>query len=215
MQQFIHLICLGCGNSDEPKNSLDIDDYVSFIIKFVEQQNIKELELIGHSNGGRIIIKLMNSKKLNFKVNRIVLIGSAGIVHKKSLSKKLKIRMFKISKKILSINILQNKFPNLLLKIKNCFGSVDYKTATPIMRETLVKLVNTDLKEYLPHINVPTLLIWGTDDKETPISDALAMEKLIPDSGLVKVQNCSHYVFLEEPIYVNRVIRFFLNGENK
>ena len=215
MHVFMLLTCPGFGKSDEPKQSLDVDNYVDFIVKFIEQQNIKGLDLIGHSNGGRIIIKLMSLKNLKFKVNKIILIGSAGIVHKKSLSKKLKIRMFKFSKKILSIKIIQNKFPNLLLKLKNYFGSVDYKTATPVMRETLVKLVNTDLKEYLPNIKIPTLLLWGENDTETPFSDGEFMQKLISDCGLIKVKNCSHYVFLEEPIYVNRVIKFFLNGENK
>ncbi len=157
----------------------------------------------------------MSLKNLKIKVNKIILIGSAGIVHKKSLRIRLKIKFFKIGKNVLTTSFFQKNFPNLLNKFKNICGSVDYKNASPIMRETLVKLVNTDLKAYLPNINVPTLLIWGTEDKETPISDALALEKLIPDSGLVKIQNCSHYVFLEEPIYVNRVIKFFLNGENK
>jgi len=41
------------------------------------------------------------------------------------------------------------------------------------------------------------------------------MEKSIPDAGLVKVQNCTHYVFLEQPAYVNLVIKTFLNGGNK
>ena len=76
----------GFGQSEEPSSSWDVDDYVSFIIDFIKEQNIKELDLIGHSNGGRIIIKLMNQQNLDFKVNKIILIGSAGIVHKKTFS---------------------------------------------------------------------------------------------------------------------------------
>ncbi len=204
----------GFGKSAELKNSWNVDDYVSFIINFIKDQNIKELDLIGHSNGGRIIIKLM-SKKLDFKVNKIILIGSAGIVHKKSISKKIKIKIYKICKKILKIKLINFIFPNLLLKLKNNFGSEDYRNASPIMRETLVKLVNEDLREFLPNIKVPTLLIWGANDTETPISGAEIMEKLIPDAGLIKVENCSHYVFLEQPYYVNKIIDTFLNGENK
>jgi pimeloyl-ACP methyl ester carboxylesterase len=70
------------------------------------------------------------------------------------------------------------------------------------------------MKDFLPNINVPTLLIWGELDTATPISDGETMEKFIPDVGLIRIKNCSHYVFLEEPAYVNKIIYTFLNGGN-
>ena len=214
--EYASVYCLdmpGFGSSEEPSKSFNVDDYVSFIIDFIEAQNIEELDLIGHSNGGRIIIKLMNNKNVKFKVNKIILIGSAGIVHKKTLLQKIKIKTFKICKKILQIKIMQDIFPNLLLRFKNSFGSEDYRNASPIMKETLVKLVNEDVREFLPKINIPTLLIWGENDTATPIEDGEIMEKLILDAGLVKIKNASHYVFLEQPYYVNKIIYTFLNGE--
>lgn len=217
MSNYSCVYCLdmpGVGESDEPEYSWNIDDYICFIIKFIKSQNIKELDLIGHSNGGRIIIKLMNKQSLDFKVNRIVLIGSAGIVHEKRMLQKFKVKVFKFCKKILELKTISNVFPNLLSNLKNSIGSEDYKNATPVMKETLVKLVNEDLKGYLCNINVPTLLIWGESDTATPIEDGEIMEKLIPDSGLVRIKNCSHYVFLEESTYVNKIIYTFLKGDN-
>ena len=216
ISKYASVYCLdmpGFGGSEEPSNSWNVDDYISFVVKFIEKQNIKELDIIGHSNGGRVIIKLMGNKKINFKVNKIILIGSAGIVHKKTMSQKIRVKTFKICKKILQTKLVVALFPNLLLKIKNNFGSEDYRNASPVMKETLVKLVNEDIREYLPKIKVPTLLIWGENDTAAPIIDAEIMEKLIPDAGLVKIENCSHYVFLERPAYVNKIIYTFLNGE--
>lgn len=204
----------GFGDSEEPNNSWELDDYVTLIIEFLKNQNIKELDLIGHSNGGRIIIKLMNQKNLDFKVNKIILIGSAGIVHKKTLSQNLKIKVSKIGKRILELKPIKAIFPNLILKLKNNFGSEDYKKASPVMKQTLVQLISRDLRELLPNISAPTLLIWGENDTATPISDGEIMEKLIPDAGLVKIENCSHYVFLERAEYVNTIISTFLNGGN-
>ena len=40
------------------------------------------------------------------------------------------------------------------------------------------------------------------------------MEKLIPDAGLVKLENCTHYAFIERAAYVNTIISTFLNGGN-
>ena len=209
---YVTVYCLdmpGFGESEEPKDSWNVDDYISFVIEFIKSQNIKELDLIGHSNGGRIIIKLMSNKDVDFKVNKIILIGSAGIVHKKTLKQKIKVKTFKFCKKILELKPIKTIFPNLLLKLKNSFGSEDYRNASPVMKGTLVKLVNEDVREYLPNIKVPTLLICGEKDTATPIEDAEIMEKLIPDSGLVKIENCTHYVFLERAEYVNKIIYTF------
>lgn len=202
----------GFGKSEEPNASWNLDNYVTFVINFIKNQNIKEVDLIGHSNGGRIIIKLMSQKNLNFKVNKIILIGSAGIVHKKTLSQKLKIKISKFCKKILELKPIKAICPNLISKLKNSFGSEDYRNASPVMKKTLVQLIDEDLRELLPNINVPTLLIWGGNDTATPISDGEFMEKLIPDVELIRVENCSHYVFLERPAYVNKIISTFLNG---
>lgn len=203
----------GFGKSDEPKSSWNLDDYITFIINFIKSQDIEELDLIGHSNGGRIIIKLM-SKDLDFKINRIILIGSAGIVHKKTIKQIIKIKTFKFCKKFVQIKPIKKMFPDLLDKVKNHFGSADYKNASAVMRESMVKLINEDIRSYLPNIKVPTLLLWGENDTATPVSDAEIMEKMIPDAGLVKVKGCSHYVFLENPSYVNIVIANFLTGGN-
>lgn len=204
----------GFGDSQEPNMSWNVDSYVRFINSFIKKQNINELDLIGHSNGGRIIIKLMNMKNLDFKVDKIVLLGSAGILHKKTIFQKLKIKIYKCFKKLLKINFINLLFPNLLTRLKNLFGSADYKNATPIMRETLVKLVNENLQDLLSNISAPTLLIWGTNDSATPIHDGEIMEKLIPNSGLIKIEHGSHYVFLEHPGYVNFIIKTFFNGGN-
>ena len=206
----------GCGQSDEPQTVWNLDKYVEFILKFIQELHIEELDLIGHSNGGRIIIKMMSNPQVQIQVNSIILIGSAGIVHKKSFTKRVKIRTYKICKKVIQIKPIKNMFPNALTKLQRKFGSVDYKSATPIMRQNLVNLVNEDLRERLPNITIPTLLIWGENDAETPIEDAEIMEKSIPDCGLVRVKNASHYVFLEQSGYVNTVVNNFLTrGDNK
>lgn len=204
----------GFGKSQEPNYSWNLNDYVSFIVKFIESQNMEELDLIGHSNGGRIIIKLATIKNTKFKINKIILIASAGIVHKKTLLKKIKIYSYKLCKRILKIKFIETHFPNLLETVRGVFGSNDYKNASPILRQSLVKLVNEDVKQVLPEIKVPTLLIWGENDKETPLSDAKIMEKLIPDAGIVNISEGSHYVFLEKPLYVNKIIDTFFNGGN-
>ena len=90
-------------------------------------------------------------------------------------------------------------------------GSADYKSASPVMRGCLVKVVNEDLTYLLKDITKPTLLIWGTADDATPISDGELMEKLIPDAGLVRLNGCGHYSWLNDPYTFNAVLKSFLN----
>ncbi len=51
----------------------------------------------------------------------------------------------------------------------------------------------------LPEIRVPTLLIWGRDDRVTPLEVARRFHALIPDSTLVLLGECGHAPMLERP----------------
>lgn len=199
----------GFGKSEEPKESMDVSGYVNFIIKFIQKMKIDELSILGHSFGGRIIIKLANINNLPFKINKLVLVDSAGIKPKNNGAKTIKSRCYKFLKQIVSIKFVKKIAPNALESLKSKFGSQDYKDASPKMREVLVKTVNEDLEPLLENIKYPTLLIWGEKDDATPLSDAKIMEKKIKDSGLVVVNGGTHYSFLDNPIFVNRVLEKF------
>lgn len=79
------------------------------------------------------------------------------------------------------------------------------------MRAVMSKVVNEDLCHLMPAIKAPTLLIWGSDDKATPLSDAKKMEGLIPDAGLVVYEGAGHYSFLDRPGQTKAVIASFMN----
>ena len=68
-------------------------------------------------------------------------------------------------------------------KLRGKVGSSDYKASPTVLKDTMKIILNEDVKELLPNIKAPTLLIWGRYDTATPISDAKTMEKLIPDAG--------------------------------
>lgn len=203
----------GFGKSEEPKKSMDVSGYVDFVIKFIEEMEIKKVSILGHSFGGRIIIKMCNLNKLPFEIDKLVLLDSAGIKPKNNGSKTMKSRFYKFSKKVVSNKIIKKMFPNALENLKQKFGSEDYKNATPIMRETLVKTVNEDLTDMIDKINYPTLIVWGENDNATPLEDAKIMESKIKDSGLVVVKNAGHYSFLDDVNFVNRVLSTFFNNK--
>lgn len=92
-------------------------------------------------------------------------------------------------------------------------GSSDYNALSGTMRGTFVKVVNEDLKKFMPSIAAPTLLVWGDRDTATPIGDARIMEKRIPDAGLVVFKGAGHYSFLERATEFSIVINNFLRND--
>ena len=198
----------GFGKTTEPSFAYDTDDYAEFVRLLLEKLGVTDFSLIGHSHGGRTAIAYC-TREGNINPKSLVLIDSAGIPAKKTLQKTLRIKTYKLLKKFLSFKPVQNAFPNALENMKKNFGSSDYAAASDVMRQSMVKVLNSDITERLHKISVPTLLIWGENDTATPISDAKLMEKLIPDCGLVTVGNAGHFSFADDFALTSRVLRSF------
>ncbi len=201
----------GFGQSAEPPEPWCVDDYVGFVLEFCEKMGISKTVLFGHSFGGRIIIKLLARENCPIKVTRVILTGSAGIKPIPSKKAKLRGKMYKIGKGFLSLKPVQRLFPNALENLRKRHGSADYLAASPLMRQTLVKVVNEDLSPLLPKVKQETLLIWGENDDATPLSDGQRMEREMPGAALVTLKNAGHYAFLEQQYAFLRIISSFLN----
>ena len=200
----------GFGESTEPREPWGVDEYKDFVREFMRRLGIDSAVLIGHSFGGRIIIKLAAQKDRGFDIEKIVLVDSAGIVHPKSLGTKLKIYRYKLLKKLADLKITRYFYGSLTEEWKKRQGSEDYRNASPIMRACLVKAVNEDLKDLLPKIDRETLLIWGDKDTATPLSDGKTMEKMIPGAGLAVIPGTGHYSFLENQDKFCKILKSFL-----
>jgi pimeloyl-ACP methyl ester carboxylesterase len=201
----------GFGGSDEPPCGWSVDDYADFVADFLAELGISDVILIGHSFGGRIIIKLAARQGERLRIKKIILIDSAGVPPHKTLRKRARAKIYRLVKAVFSINAIERRYPRLLERWRYKNSSADYRNATPVMRECLVKAVNEDLTPYMPSISCPTLLVWGENDTATPIGDGRTMEKLIRGSGLVILQNAGHYSFLDQSYTFGRVLDSFLN----
>ena len=194
----------GFGKSEEPDHAYDLDDYVDFIRDFVhklyedEKEELpKDIIILGHSHGGRCLIRLLSraarGEDFGFGVKKAVLVDSAGI---KAVQSKEQV-----------------KRTDRYKRYKSCLrksGSADYAAASPVMRQSMVKVVNCDLKEEMPFIKIPVLLIWGDMDTATPLSDGKIMEELMPEAGLAVIQGAGHYSFLDNVNLFNRILGSFL-----
>ena len=202
---------IGFGKSDLPEHPLKSDDFGNFLKDFMEVLKIENPILIGHSNGGRMIINAVGRGIVSPK--KVVLIDSAGIKPKRSMTYYLKVGFYKTGKFILNLLPNTSGVKEFKEKLRNKVGSSDYKASANVLKETLKIIVNEDLSYLLPKITVPTLLFWGSLDTATPISDGRKMEKLIPDCGLIEYAGGTHFSYLENINNCNTVLNEFLKND--
>ena len=67
------------------------------------------------------------------------------------------------------------------------------------MRQTLINIVNQDLLDYARRVAVPTILIWGDADQDTPLWMGEKLEASIPDAALIVHAGAGHYAYLDFP----------------
>ena len=174
----------GFGDSDEPKEVWSVFDYAEMVNEIVNNLNMKNPIVIGHSFGGKIA--LIYGYK--YKTRKVVVLASP---YKQVITKPtLKMKLLKQAKKIPGLGKLENF-------VKKHVGSTDYRNASEMMRKVLVAHVNTDITEDLRKIKCPVLGIWGTNDEAVDIEDGRELENIIPNYGLVEYPGCTHYAYLE------------------
>lgn len=200
----------GCGGSEVMKDAWNIDDYCNFVLEFLSFVGVdhKKAVFIGHSHGGRVILSLAGNG--NITPQKIVLLDSAGIVAEKSKKQKRKAQNFKRIKNFLSLPVIKEFSGGLLDAARRHYGSADYNAAPPVLRQTLVSLVNTDLRNIIGNIKCPTLLIWGENDTDTPVTSAEIIKSRISDSGLCVIKDTGHFSFCEKPYEALAILRAFI-----
>lgn len=195
----------GFGKSKFPKRTLSIDDYAYYISKFIKINKIDNPYIICHSFGCRISLLLIG--KYRTFVDRLIIIGGAGI-RRRSIKRKFKTLKYKFLKKM-SCFLPSKKKEKYLEKLFNKYASNDYKNLDENMKLTFKNIVNTDLRKYLKYIYCPTLLIWGEKDTSTPLKDGILMSKKISNSALITIKKGTHFVYLEYPFYIFKIILEF------
>ncbi len=187
----------GFGKSKSLPYAYSVDDYLNDILGVLTALEVDGFNLVAHSFGGRIAIKLASSTD---KVKKLVLTGSAGLKPKRSLKYYFKLYYYKIIKRFLSP------------EKKGEFGSLEYRALTGVKKQSYYKVVNEYLDGHLKDVLIKTLIIFGENDRETPVYLAKKLNKNIKNSSLYVLKNSSHFCFLEKPTEFNVIVNEFLKG---
>ncbi len=184
------------GQSSKTISDWTVFTYANMVMSICSHLGIKKFNLIGHSFGGRIAIILAVLCK--DETQKLVLVDSAGLKPHRNF------RYFcrKISYKI----------KKWLKKDVKKYESEDYRILTPNMRPIFCSIVSTYLDDFLPFIKAKTLIIFGENDRETPIYMAKKMHKKIKGSRLVILEDAGHFCFLDKKLAFLLVFEGFIKN---
>ena len=197
----------GFGSSPKPTKDWTVGDYATCVGAFIKKLDLSLHAVIGHSFGGRVIIKGIATGA--FTAEKVVLMGSAGVKPAASMRKQAFKIVAKTGKAVTSppgVHKLQGK---LRQRLYESAGSTDYLRAGA-MQQIFLNTVNEDLLPLVGANTRPTLLLWGSDDSETPLADAQKIKAQLSNATLVVIPHAEHFVYLDQPVVVQRELERFL-----
>jgi pimeloyl-ACP methyl ester carboxylesterase len=192
----------GFGDSPDPSRAWSIDDYADAVQAFIASLDEGKVDVLVHSFGGRIILKLCARDFGKAHIDKVLITGGAGMKPKRSL--KFYIRKYTAIILKAPFMILRGKLRDKALAwlrtttLWKSLGSSDYSKLSGVMRETFVKSVSEYLESSLPNIPHEVLLLWGRNDDATPVYQGQRIEKGIENAALVIIEDAGHYAFLDK-----------------
>jgi pimeloyl-ACP methyl ester carboxylesterase len=189
----VYLIDLpGFGEAPAPPPDWDTVQYARLVRDYLDAHVERGAIVVGHSFGGRIAVRLAGAAVP--QVRGIVMIGVPGLPQPKLSRRRLR-RLWIRSLRKLAVAFRPVIGSRFLDWHTRRFASRDYLAAGSL-RPVFVRVVNEDLTEAARRIACPALLLWGTDDRETPVWIAQKYRELMDGrAALVVLAHKDHYPF--------------------
>ncbi len=173
-----------------------IEDYVKWA-----DQNIPDGAIaLGHSNGGRILLNLLQQKP--DKLKHLILVSSAGVYEP---SRKREI--LRMGSKIFAGF---KKIPGVRRVVHKVVGASDYDRAPENMKKTLTNMLESDRSLQIENTTVPTTILWGEQDRVTPPRQAKIIHQRIKGSTLKMYKHWTHAPYISDPEDFARAIKTVL-----
>ena len=186
----------GFGENTPMPTPFTLDDYADEISRVLDEIGEEDIFLLAHSFGARVAVRLISRGEK--RIGKLVLTGAAGMKNR-SAKLALKKTLFRFLSRFVGKEKLQR------------FYSAEYRSLSPVMRKSFSLVVGETLDAEYRNVTVPTLLVFGRKDKETPLKAAKRMKKAVKNGRLIVLSDSGHFCFLEKPHQFNgAVFRFLL-----
>ena len=202
----------GFGNSSAINSCNSIECMAKAILNFLENKEIKNFNLLGHSMGGMIVQEM--AKIAGDKILKLICYGTGprGNIPGRfetidQSRKKLKINGLKDT----ALRIAKTWFiEEEKAKYFYLCEEAGKQTSIEATDNGLIAMKNWDGVKNLKNIKNETLIVWGDHDKAYNLDQVETLSNNIPNSDLKIIKGCSHNVHLEKPDEFNKVVEEFL-----
>nr|WP_281500804.1 alpha/beta hydrolase [Kordiimonas marina] len=197
----------GFGETAPLQEGAGTEDYADALAAEMKASGLGPAVIVGHSFGGRMAVQM--AARHPDLVRAIIIIGGAGLKRRRSLAFRLRAfwlklvgRMARLSDKLFGTHFRE--------AYTQKFGSADYRNAG-VLRGTFVRAVNENLTAAAKAGRAPALLIYGSEDTETPPEIGRRYEQLIPIARFELVPGFGHLDILTRGAYqCEALMRTFL-----
>ena len=196
----------GFGESEKPDAPWGLLEYAEWVKKLLEKLHVSSVYgLVGHSNGGAIAIKLVSVGWV--QPDKLILLGASGVRNREK-GKKLFFKAVAKAGRAGTVMLPGKVKRGLRSKWYKKIGSELYDN--PGLEQTFKKVTSEDLVVEAAMISVPTLLVYGAEDRATPPVYGRVYHEVIEGSQLMIVEGAGHYAFIDKPSAVEQALHSFL-----
>jgi pimeloyl-ACP methyl ester carboxylesterase len=219
----------GCGASPKPRDGrYSVQDQAELIYRFIQDHDLRRLTLIGSSYGGAVslMVATMLCEKDPARLLKLILLDSAG--YNDSLPWHLKLLKTPVLGwlsihiplgKASTRRVLRYVYYDHRLITNEQIDAYSKPIRSPGARQALLQTarqaIPKNIDELTPKyrdICVPTLIIWGEEDKVIPVKIGKMLAEAIPDSKLVVLPKVGHAPHEEAPEKTIPLILGFLDA---
>jgi pimeloyl-ACP methyl ester carboxylesterase len=196
----------GFGASQAPAGVWDLDNYAQFLEAALNKLELKQpYAVIGHSNGGALAVRAVSLGRL--KPQKLILLAASGV----RTNNQFKRLLLKIIAKTGNLATLWMPERYRQALRKSLYGAAGSDLLVmPELQDTFKKTVRQDVQADAVVIDVPTLLVFAANDDAIPVADGKQYRQLIKNSRLEIIANAGHFVHIDQPGQVTKLIEEFL-----
>ena len=184
----------GFGASPAPDVPIGAVEYAELLFPVLDEFSDRPV-IVGHSFGGRVAVCL--AAKYPDRVGPLLVTGAPLVRTAPGKNPPL---LYRMARHLNRIGVIPD---DVMESMKKKRGSADYRAASGVMRDILVKVVNEEYRQELAEIKSPLHLLWGSMDTEVPVTVADEAARLVIESGGVAtvevIDGVGHMLPLQDP----------------
>jgi len=192
---------------DSPKEKTSLNGLLEFLEGFLHKKSLEDIVVLGNSLGGHLALKYVLKHQSNVKA--MILTGSSGLYEEGLKDGYPQRDSYEYIKKKTEYTFFDAKVATkeLVDEVFDIVSDRGKALSTIYMARSAMK---DNLRQNIPEITIPSLLIWGKQDNITPPSVAEEFDNLLADTELVWIDKCGHAPMMEHPERFNNILEQFL-----